>query len=48
MDTGSKKGKKRVRGYEGDEVFKVGREKLCESALDGELVLASLDGSCKL
>ena len=40
----SKKGKKRARGYEGDEVFKVGRTVLCPSSEDREIILASLDG----
>ncbi|KAH8118617.1 rRNA processing/ribosome biogenesis-domain-containing protein [Phellopilus nigrolimitatus] len=43
VDVGGKKGKKRARGYEGDEIFKVGRDVLCESALEGDMVLAALD-----
>ncbi|KAL5507952.1 hypothetical protein ACEPAH_5570 [Sanghuangporus vaninii] len=43
VDVGSKKGKKRARGYEGDEVFKVGKNLLCETAEDAEHVLAALD-----
>ncbi|KAI0774418.1 hypothetical protein C8Q74DRAFT_833951 [Fomes fomentarius] len=39
----SKKGKKRGRGYEGDEVFKVGREVVCLTASDGDVLLASVD-----
>ncbi|KAM5534268.1 hypothetical protein V8D89_010878 [Ganoderma adspersum] len=39
----SKKGKKRARGYEGDEVFKVGREIVCSTAEEGEVLLASVD-----
>ncbi|KAI5119513.1 hypothetical protein M0805_002449 [Coniferiporia weirii] len=42
-DIGGKKGKKRARGYEGDEVFRIGRAVLCESSSDGEMVLAALD-----
>ena len=44
VDVGSKKGKKRARGYEGDEVFRVGRSILCETDEDAEHVLAALDG----
>ncbi|TFK55557.1 hypothetical protein OE88DRAFT_1672300 [Heliocybe sulcata] len=39
----SRKGKKRQRGYEGDELFKVGREVICQSGAEGEVVLAALD-----
>ena len=39
----SKKGKKRARGYEGDEVFKVGREIVCVTAEEGTALLVSLD-----
>lgn len=39
----SKKGKKRARGYEGDEVFKVGREIVCSTAEEGDVLLASVD-----
>ncbi|EJD01578.1 uncharacterized protein FOMMEDRAFT_142163 [Fomitiporia mediterranea MF3/22] len=42
-DIGTKKGKKRARNYEGDEVFKVSRDTLCETIEDTELVVASLD-----
>ncbi len=42
----SKKGKKRGRGYEGDEVFKVGRDVVCLTASDGDVLLASVDGVC--
>ena|SRR5882724_3287934 len=42
--TTSKKGKTRARGYEGDEVFKVGRGVLCSTREDGEVVEATLDG----
>ncbi|KAI0720268.1 rRNA processing/ribosome biogenesis-domain-containing protein [Cerioporus squamosus] len=38
-----RKGKKRARGYEGDEVFKVGRELVCVTATDSEILLASVD-----
>lgn len=40
-----RKGKKRTRGYEGDEVFKT-REIVCPSKEDGEVVLAALGGNC--
>ncbi|KAI0832574.1 rRNA processing/ribosome biogenesis-domain-containing protein [Trametes gibbosa] len=39
----SKKGRKRARGYEGDEVFKVGREIVCATAEEGDILLAALD-----
>lgn len=42
--TKSRKGKKRARGYEGDEVFKVSREILCPTKEDGESLLLTLDG----
>lgn len=41
--TSSKKGKKRARGYEGDEVFNVGRSVLCPAEEDRGIVLGSLD-----
>jgi hypothetical protein len=40
----NKKGKKRARGYEGDEVFKVTREVVCPMRKDGEVLIAALDG----
>lgn len=43
--TKSKKGKKRARGYEGDEVFNVDRLIICPTQRDGEVVLAALE--CK-
>ncbi|KAL5527690.1 hypothetical protein ACEPAG_6491 [Sanghuangporus baumii] len=43
VDIRSKKGKKRARGYEGDEVFKVENNLLCGTAEDAEHVLAALD-----
>ncbi|KAI0650589.1 rRNA processing/ribosome biogenesis-domain-containing protein [Trametes meyenii] len=39
----SKKGKKRARGYEGDEVFKVGRKIICPTPEEGDLLLVSVD-----
>ena len=41
--TRSKKGKKRARGYEGDELFKVGRDVVCSSSEEGDVLLASID-----
>ncbi|KIJ56927.1 hypothetical protein M422DRAFT_23065 [Sphaerobolus stellatus SS14] len=41
--TSSKKGKKRARGYEGDEIFKVGPTVLCPTPEDRQVVLVSLD-----
>ena len=40
----NRKGKKRARGYEGDEVFKVGREIICATAEEGNALLAAVDG----
>lgn len=43
-DTGkNKKGKKRARGYEGDEVFKMSRQVVCPLKEDGEVLMAALD-----
>ena len=42
--TKSKKGKKRARGYEGDEVFKISRQMVCLTEVAGEVVLTSLEG----
>ncbi|KAG6812998.1 hypothetical protein H0H92_014929 [Tricholoma furcatifolium] len=39
----SKKGKKRARGYEGDEVFKLTREVICPGPEDGKVLLAALN-----
>ncbi|KAH9899725.1 rRNA processing/ribosome biogenesis-domain-containing protein, partial [Cubamyces lactineus] len=39
----SRKGKKRARGYEGDEVFKVGREIVCSTPEEGETLLVAVD-----
>jgi hypothetical protein len=43
-----KKGKKRARGYEGDEIFKLSKEVICPTVDDGKVVLAALDGESKL
>jgi hypothetical protein len=40
----NKKGKKRARGYEGDEVFKATREIICSTREDSEVLLAALNG----
>ena len=47
-NVGSKRGKKRSRGYEGDEVFGVGRGILCETDEDTEHLLAALEGLLSL
>lgn len=39
-----RKGKKRGRGYEGDELFKGSREVIFSNKSDGEAVLAACDG----
>ena len=39
-----KKGKKRAREFEGDEVFKARRNILCQNAAENEIVIASLEG----
>ncbi|KAI0939408.1 hypothetical protein AcW1_004463 [Taiwanofungus camphoratus] len=39
----NKKGKKRTRGYEGDELFKAAREVLCPTPEEGQLLLTALD-----
>ncbi|KAH9943306.1 uncharacterized protein BXZ73DRAFT_87658 [Epithele typhae] len=39
----SKKGKKRARDFEGDEVFKLDREIICPTATEGDILLISLD-----
>ena len=44
MDWGSKKGKKRARGYEGDGIFNVGPKFLCKDAEEGEMLIAVLEG----
>ena len=41
----NRKGKKRARGYEGDEVFKLGREVVCSTVDDGQLLLTAVDGT---
>lgn len=42
--TKSRRGKKRARGYEGDEVFKVTRDVICPTVDGGKVVLAAFDG----
>ncbi|KAH9938362.1 uncharacterized protein B0H18DRAFT_12189 [Fomitopsis serialis] len=41
--TKNRKGKKRARGYEGDEVFNVAADVICTSKTDGDVLLASID-----
>lgn len=40
-----RKGKKRTRGYEGDEVFKLGKAVLCATPGDGSVIIAAVDGT---
>lgn len=40
----NKRGKKRARGYEGDEMLKVSVEIMCRTAEEGEMLLVALDG----
>lgn len=40
----SKKGKKRARGYEGDEILKVGSDFVCPTADERSAVIAALEG----
>lgn len=42
--TTSKRGKKRARGFDGDEAFRVDTVVLCADHLDEEVVLVSLNG----
>jgi hypothetical protein len=42
--SGNKKAKKRARGFEGDEVFKISREVVFPTAEDGNVALAALGG----
>jgi hypothetical protein len=44
MSSRGKKGRKRARGYEGDEVFKLSREVICPTIDDGRVLLAALEG----
>ncbi|KAI0050180.1 hypothetical protein FA95DRAFT_1555880 [Auriscalpium vulgare] len=46
--TKSRKGKKRARDYEGDEVFKMADDVMCSSLAEGEMVLAAFDALCIL
>jgi hypothetical protein len=45
MGGSRKKGKKRARGYEGDELFRIAREVICPSEEDGEEVIAAVEGN---
>jgi len=40
----SKKGKKRRRDYEGDEVFRLSKAVICSSLAEEEVILCALDG----
>lgn len=44
----NRKGKKRARGYEGDEVFQMTKSMMCTSEEDGDVLLAALDGEHSL
>ena len=44
MSSRGKKGRKRARGYEGDEVFKLSREVICPTIDDGRVLLTALEG----
>lgn len=44
----NRKGKKRARGYEGDEVFQMTKSMICTSEEDGNVLLAALDGEHSL
>lgn len=43
-DQRSKKSKKRARGYEGDEVLRLGKEASVATEVEGEELLASMEG----
>jgi len=43
-DLRNKKGKKKSRAYEGDEVFKISREVICSTTEEGRVVLSALTG----
>lgn len=40
----NRKGKKRAREYEGDEVFNTGKKVVCSSGLDEEVLIVALEG----
>lgn len=40
----SKKGRKRRRDYEGDELFKLSKDVICSSIAEGKVILCALDG----
>jgi hypothetical protein len=40
----SKKGRKRRRDYESDEVFKLSKDVICSSIAEGNAILCALDG----
>ncbi|KAG6868167.1 hypothetical protein C0993_006835 [Termitomyces sp. T159_Od127] len=39
----SRKGKKRARGYEGDEVFKLSKEVICPGPIEGQVLVVALE-----
>jgi hypothetical protein len=41
----SRKGKKRARGYEGDEIFRVGNEVICSNDIEAKILLITVDGA---
>jgi hypothetical protein len=43
-----KKGRKRARDYEGDEVFKLSREVICPTIDEGEVLLTAIEGIGRL
>lgn len=40
----SRKGRKRARGYEGDEVFKLSKEIICPGPDEGQVIFVALEG----
>jgi hypothetical protein len=42
--TSSRKGKKRARAYEGDELLKTGRDIICHTVVEGQTILAAVQG----
>jgi hypothetical protein len=41
----SRKGKKRARGYEGDEIFRVGNEVIYSNDIEAKILLMTVDGT---
>lgn len=44
----SRKGKKAMRNYEGDEVFNISNDIICPTSADGDMVLVAFDGKPSL